>query len=145
MVETQSEQGQVSLETLRRRTSAHFLFDALNSVEALSRQAPERIPELVRGRSACLRYWLQPQQDGWTTLQEELDAAARYLHVEHVRFGDQFAVELEISGVAPSQRVPQFFLQPLMENVIREGLGNSKGSRVGEGRGNLASAAARGA
>jgi LytS/YehU family sensor histidine kinase len=120
MVETQHRVE--SLETLRHRTSPHFLFNALNSVEALSRGAPERIPQVVRGLSACLRYWLQPTQDGWVTLQQELDAVESYLLVERVRFEDQFEVEFEIAEAAGAQRVPQFFLQPLVEHVIREGL-----------------------
>jgi two-component system LytT family sensor kinase len=123
MVETQHRLDQPALETLRERTSPHFLFNALNSVEALSRRAPERIPELVRGLSGCLRYWLRPAPDGWVTLQQELDAVDSYLHVEQVRFEGQFEVEFEIAEAARLQRVPQFFLQPLVENAIREGLG----------------------
>ena len=122
MVETQHRPVQSSLKTLRHRTGPHFLFNALNSVDALSRRAPERIPELVRGLSTYLRYCLQPTQDGWATLQEELDALTSYLYVERIRFEDQFEVEFEIADAARPQRVPQFFLQPLVENVIREGI-----------------------
>ena len=85
MVQAEQPVEQSGVETLRHHTSPHFLFNALNSVEALSRQAPGRIPELVRGLSRCLRYWLQPAHDGWVTLQQELDAVASYLEVEQVR------------------------------------------------------------
>jgi LytS/YehU family sensor histidine kinase len=123
MVEMLQEAERASLETLRYRTSPDFLFNALNSVESLSRRAPGLIPELVRGLSGCLRYWLRPAQDGWATLQQELDAVACYLQVEKVRFEDQFEVVFEIAEAARRQRVPQFFLQTLVENVVREGLG----------------------
>ncbi len=76
MVETQHRLVQSPVETARHGTNPHFLFNALNSIEALSRRAPERIPELVRGLSKYLRYCLRPAQDGWATLQEELDALA---------------------------------------------------------------------
>lgn len=122
MVETQHRLAP-SLKTSRHGTDSHFLFNALNSVEALSRRAPERIPELVRGLSSYLRYCLQPAQDGWATLQEELDALKSYLHVEKIRFEDQFEVELDIADAALAQRVPQFFLQPLVESVLRDGIG----------------------
>jgi LytS/YehU family sensor histidine kinase len=123
MVEVQHRLDESSPELRRHRNIPHFLFNALNSVEALSRRAPGRIPELVRGLSKYLRYWLQPTQDGWATLQQELDAVASYLDVEKVRFEGQFEVEFEIAEVARLQRVPQFFLQPLVENVLREGIG----------------------
>lgn len=123
MIEAQHRLVQSSLETLQYRTNSHFLFNALNSVEALSRRAPGRIPELVRGLSTCLRYWLQPTRDGWVTLQQELDVVASYLDVEKIRFEDQFEVEFDIAEAARPRRVPQFFLQPLVENVLREGIG----------------------
>ncbi len=123
MGETQHRLVPSPSETPRHGTNPHFLFNALNSVEALSRRAPERIPELVRGLSTYLRYCLQPAQDGWATLQEELDALASYLYVEKVRFEDQFEVEFEIAEAVWCQRVPQFFLQPLVEDVLREGIG----------------------
>jgi LytS/YehU family sensor histidine kinase len=123
MVETQHRLVQSPSETPRHGTNPHFLFNALNSVEALSRRAPERIPEVVRGLATYLRYCLQPAPDGWATLQEELDALASYLYVEKVRFEDQFEVELDIAEDARPQRIPQFFLQPLVESVLREGIG----------------------
>ena len=123
LVETLQQIDQYPLETLRDRATPHFLFNALNSVEALASQDPARIPELVRGLSGCLRYWLQPTHDGLATVQQELDALAKYIQVERVRFEDRFEVELEIPEAARPQRVPQYFLQPLLENVLREGLG----------------------
>jgi two-component system LytT family sensor kinase len=123
MVESLHDHGQTSLNGLRHHTSPHFLFNALNSVESLSRQDPERIPELVRGLSACLRYWLQPTRDRWVTLQQELDSVTSYLRVEQIRFEDQFEVAFEIAEAARNRRVPQFFLQPLVERAIRDGLG----------------------
>jgi LytS/YehU family sensor histidine kinase len=56
-------------------------------------------------------------------LQDELDALEGYLYVEKVRFEDQFKVELEIAEAVRARRVPQFFLQPLVENAILEGIG----------------------
>jgi len=123
MVETQQRLGKSPWKAARHGTNPHFLFNALNSIEALSRRAPERIPELVRGLAKYLRYCLQPAEDGWVRLEEELDALEAYLSVEKVRFEDQFQVELDIAEDARSQRVPQFILQPLVESVLREGIG----------------------
>jgi LytS/YehU family sensor histidine kinase len=123
MVEEQQQLVQSPRETPFSRTDPDFLFNSLNSVEALSRQAPERIPELVRALANYLRYWLQPAPDGWVTLQQELDALTSFLQVERIRFQDQFEVELDIAEDARPQRVPQFFLQPLVENVLGEEIG----------------------
>jgi LytS/YehU family sensor histidine kinase len=124
MVETQQGGEQIAPETLRHRTGPHFLFNALNCIEALSRRTPERIPDVVHGLSGCLRYWLRASRDGWATLQQELDVVESYLEVERVRFEDQFEVAFEIAEAARAQRVPQFFLQPLVENILREAIGS---------------------
>lgn len=116
---------QSRLERLRNQMNPHFLFNALNSIEALSREDPARIPEVVRSLSQYLRYTLQTKQDGFVTVQEELDAVASYLRVEKVRFEDQLQVALEIAETARRLRVPQFLLQPLVENAIKHGMDTS--------------------
>lgn len=116
---------QSRLERLRNQMNPHFLFNALNSIEALSREDPARIPEVVRALSQYLRYTLQTKQDGFATVQEELDAVASYLRVEKVRFEDQLQVALQIAETARGLRIPQFLLQPLVENAIKHGMDTS--------------------
>jgi LytS/YehU family sensor histidine kinase len=84
MVEEQQQLVQSPRETPFSRTDPDFLFNSLNSIEALSRQAPQRIPKLVRELANYLRYLMQPAPDGWVTLQQELDALTSYLQVDRV-------------------------------------------------------------
>lgn len=118
--------AQARLETLRYQLNPHFLFNALNSVEALSREEPAQIPELVRRLCECLRYALHPKPGGVATLQQELDAVASFLSVEKVRFEEQLVIEVDVSQAAREQSVPEFLLQPLVENAVKYGMRTSE-------------------
>ncbi len=74
----------------------HFLFNALDLIEALSREAPARIPELVRGLAEYLRSSVRSGQGDVATVQQELDAVASYLRVEKVRFEDQLLLAVDV-------------------------------------------------
>jgi hypothetical protein len=114
--------AQARLETLRYQLNPHFLYNALNSVEALSREEPAQIPEVVRRLCECLRYALHPKKGGLATLEQELQQVTSYLRVERVRFGEHLAVETDVSDAARSAIVPEFLLQPLVENAVKYGM-----------------------
>lgn len=114
--------AQARLETLRYQLNPHFLYNALNSIEAISREEPTHIPEAVWGLSDCLRYALQPKKGGLATLQQELDEVASYLRVEKVRFGERLLVETEVAEDVRQESLPEFSLQSLVENAIKYGM-----------------------
>jgi hypothetical protein len=117
--------SQARLETLRYQLNPHFLYNALNSVEALSREGPSEIPEVVRSLSECLRYAMHPKKSGMATLRQELKQVNSYLHVERTRFGENLAVESDVPDAVQHAIVPEFLLQPLLENAIKYGMRTS--------------------
>jgi LytS/YehU family sensor histidine kinase len=92
----------------------------------LSREGPSEIPEVVRSLSECLRYALHPKKSGMATLRQELQQVNSYLHVERVRFGENLVVESDIPEAAQQAFVPEFLLQPLLENAIKYGMRTSE-------------------
>lgn len=118
--------AQARLETLRYQLNPHFLYNALNSIEALSREAPTRIPETVRRICDCLRYALYPKKGGMATLEQELQAVESYLRVERLRFEENLLVNTDVDDAARAAGVPEFLLQPLVENAIKHGMKTSE-------------------
>lgn len=123
-------QEEARLEALRHQLNPHLAFNTLASIEALSREAPERIPQLVNRLAAFLRHRMRPSGGGFQPLGEELDAARAYLDIERSHLEERLQAEIEVAGEALRMQVPEFTLQPLVENAVKHGLAESERVRV---------------
>ena len=113
------------LQALRYQINPHFLFNILNAIDALSRQAPEKISGLIRELSQYLRSTLTNQDSGFVPLGRELGVVCSYLNLEKVRFEENLQVEIVIPPGAEELLVPELLIQPLAENAIKHGMKSS--------------------
>lgn len=109
------------LKLLQAQVNPHFLFNALNTIIAITRKDPARARELLVHLSHFFRKNLKRSGDV-STLQEELEHVGAYLEIEKARFQDRLVVETDIDPALLSLRLPTFTLQPLIENAIKHGL-----------------------
>jgi sensor histidine kinase YesM len=108
------------LKMLRYQVNPHFIFNTLNSINALiatSRSQDAR--SMINGLSDLLRKTLEHDPPLMVSVLEELDTAERYLQVEKMRFGDRLLVKANAEAAAQSVFVPSLILQPLVENAVR--------------------------
>src|ERR1044072_4767388 len=110
------------------------MFNALNSVAMLVRggRGPEA-GEMIARLSDLLRKALADDGRVEVTLGEEVALPERYLETERVRFADQLAVQVTMSDEAKAALVPRLILQPIVENAVRDGVGE----RAAAGRGGI--------
>jgi two-component system LytT family sensor kinase len=115
--------AEARLSALRMQLNPHFLFNSLNAITVLVRdhqdEQASRMLELVSG---ILRQVLQSERRQEVTLDEELRFIEKYLAIEQVRFSDRLQVTWLIEDVVRNALVPEFILQPLVENAIRHGV-----------------------
>jgi len=123
--EAESRLARSRLRALRYQINPHFLFNILNSIDSLAKQAPQRIPELIRQLSRYLRFTLTEHTNGLMPLNLELDAITSYLKLEKIRFEDDLVVEIITSPQYGQALVPGLLIQPLVENAIKYGLKTS--------------------
>jgi LytS/YehU family sensor histidine kinase len=62
----------------------------------------------------------EPRQQ--VALDEELRFLERYLAIEQVRFSDRLRVRWAVDDAVRDALVPEFVLQPLVENAVRHGV-----------------------
>ncbi len=55
-------------------------------------------------------------------LKEELELLQKYLDIEQTRFGNRLTVSMAIDPDTLDAQVPNFLLQPLVENAVRHGI-----------------------
>lgn len=113
---------EAELEALKAQLNPHFLFNALNSVSALTTTAPARAREMCVLLSDFLRRSLSSGERPLIPLREELALARQFLAVEKVRYGRRLEVEEEVDEEALGTVVPPLLLQPLVENAVRHGV-----------------------
>jgi LytS/YehU family sensor histidine kinase len=115
------------LEALRAQINPHFLFNAFNSIAALIRTRPEEAETVVEDLADLFRYTLRASKTDVSTVEKEVEAARRYLAVEKARFRDRLTVEVDVPASIRSVALPGMTIQPLVENAVRHGVGETQG------------------
>lgn len=115
---------QARLEALRYQLNPHFLFNTLNAISTLVSEgdASGANGMLVR-LSRLLRSTLEENTLEEIPLKREIAIAEEYLAIEKARLGSRLNLKLSIAPDTLDVLVPTFFLQPLVENAIRHGIG----------------------
>ena len=110
------------LALLKSQLQPHFLFNSLNSLQALMLADPERAGRMLVDLAAFLRLSLNKHQEKLVPLAEELENSALYSNIEKIRFGDRLVIDSQIDEAALAVPVPPLLLQPVLENAIKHGL-----------------------
>src|SRR5215472_15833073 len=93
----------------------------------LVRQQKGRESEaMLGGVSDMLRHPVDAVDAQEVPLWRELDFLRLYLSIEQVRFEDRLRVRIDAGPEVADALVPHMALQPIVENAIRHGLGQSE-------------------
>jgi two-component system, LytTR family, sensor kinase len=119
--------SEAQLEALRSQIQPHFLFNTLHSISTLMHRDVEAADSMLTRLSDLLRLTLKHRGANEISLREELALADNYLAIMSVRFGDRLQVVRRIENKALNALVPQFILQPLLENALHHGVAVTSG------------------
>lgn len=109
---------------LRQQIQPHFLFNSLNSINALVGSEPSQARKMIQNLSDFLRGTLKKDENKPVLLSEELDLLRLYLDIEKVRFGHRLNVIIRENQNLSEAKIPPMLLQPIVENAIKFGLYN---------------------
>jgi hypothetical protein len=115
---------------LRQQLQPHFLFNSLNSINALIGVRPMEARKMVQQLSDFLRGTLKKEETQWVNLQEELQYLQLYLDIEKVRFGNRLSTQVSVDENTLAMKMPALLLQPIVENAIKFGLYDTVGETV---------------
>lgn len=117
---------QAQLSTLNTQLQPHFLFNTLNAIVVLVRQGKSKeAEEMLAHLGDLLRCVLEDVDTPEVPLRRELEYVQLYLSIQQVRFGDRLRVEIRADAALLDAAVPHLGLQPLVENAIQHGVGQS--------------------
>lgn len=119
--------SEAQLEALRSQIHPHFLFNTLHSISTLMHRDVNAADTMLTRLSDLLRLTMQHRGQNEITLRDELALVGEYIEIMRVRFGDRLTVNHAIRPDALVAMVPQFILQPLLENAFDHGIARTSG------------------
>ncbi|REE86144.1 histidine kinase/DNA gyrase B/HSP90-like ATPase [Paenibacillus taihuensis] len=120
-VRTEQERKQhAEMMLMQAQIKPHFLFNTLESINALAAQNEGgKIMQMVRRLSILLRTSMHHSEI--ITVRQEIEHVRSYLEIQKYRFEDLFSYELDIPDEVLHDAILKLTLQPLVENSIQHG------------------------
>ncbi len=112
---------QAELKLIQAQINPHFLFNAINTIIAVSRTNAEKARNLLLDLSNFFRKNLKRKEDV-STIREELEHVNSYLRIEKARFQDKLEIITQVDESLLNYKIPIFTIQPIVENAIKHGI-----------------------
>ncbi len=128
----QNQLKEMEMKALKAQMNPHFIYNALNSIQALV--ANDKKDEGIRyigSFSRLLRQVLDNSENNVISLDKELETIGLYIQLESLRLD----VQLQYKKIIPENIVPEFekipplILQPFVENALWHGLSRKAGEK----------------
>jgi two-component system, LytTR family, sensor kinase len=115
--------SKAQLNALRQQIEPHFLFNTLNAVSGLVREGRnDAAVSMIAGLSDFLRRVLEDSTRQQVPLEEEIEFAQKYLHIQKVRFAERLQISVDVAKELYPAQVPSLILQPMVENAVKHGI-----------------------
>jgi two-component system LytT family sensor kinase len=126
-IEAEKLSKEAELYKLRQQLQPHFLFNSLNSINALIGTSPEQARAMIQQLSDFLRGTIRREERQWVFLSEEFQYLELYLAIEKQRFGHRLSTCIDADEASTQMKLPNMLLQPIVENAIKFGLYDTTG------------------
>jgi LytS/YehU family sensor histidine kinase len=122
MVEKESLKQQAlqhEFDVLKNQVNPHFLFNCFNTLSSLISENKEKAEAFLNELSSVYRYLLRNNEDGLSTLENEMKFIRSYYGLLKTRHGDALEMILDIDKRYHPYLLPSLTLQLLVENVVK--------------------------
>ena len=122
MVEKESLKQQAlqhEFDVLKNQVNPHFLFNCFNTLSSLISENKEKAETFLNELSKVYRYLLRNNEDGMSTLENEIKFICSYYGLLKTRHGDSLEMILDIDKRYHPYLIPSLTLQLLVENVVK--------------------------
>lgn len=112
---------EAEMAALRAQINPHFLFNALNALNALMPDSAAAARETLVNLAEIFRYALEGERQ-FVSLDDEIRIVDAYLQIERLRLGERLQTRVEVDSRARGLPVPALSIQPLVENAVKHGV-----------------------
>jgi two-component system sensor histidine kinase YesM len=114
------------IQKLQAKINPHFLYNTLNSIKILATMSNDNrigdtITSLIKILKGCIN-----REGEFVTVEKEVDTLLHYINIEKMIYKDSFEVVNEFDDSLNHYQMPNFILQPIVENALFHGIDTSK-------------------
>lgn len=114
--------NQQQIASLKAQINPHFLFNTLNSINAMVSKDVGQTRSMIAKLSEMLRYSLESFERERISLIEEIAFVGKYLEFEKHRCGDRLDYSINMDEELSAVEIPPMTIQPLVENAVKHGI-----------------------
>tara|TARA_R110000744_G_scaffold9421_5_gene30173 strand:- start:9219 stop:10004 length:786 start_codon:yes stop_codon:yes gene_type:complete len=119
-IQLQNSQKELELKVLRSQYDPHFLYNSLNTIDALVDYSPkEKVKEYIAHLASLYRYLIHSKDEEIVTLEDEISLARNYFYLIETRFGNDYSFEIKEKEKPKANYLPNGALLTVLENVVK--------------------------
>lgn len=121
--------AETEMMALRAQMNPHFIFNCINSIDALIQSNDKYYATVYLNKFArLLRNILDSSKQNTVPLAKDLETLQLYIDLEQLRFENSFSASIKAdeSLLQDDYKVPPLIVQPYVENAILHGLKNRR-------------------
>lgn len=125
VIKVQSEANKHAMDSMRHKLNPHFIFNALNSVQAMVlSEAPDAAAGFISGYARLMRRIFDASVRSTISLSDEICLLHDYVRIEQARFAGVLSFRADVADEIDPEvvRIPSMVVQPFLENAINHGL-----------------------
>ncbi|MCB0795033.1 MAG: histidine kinase [Flavobacteriales bacterium] len=126
----EKEAATLETQALRSQMNPHFIFNALNSINAfVQRNEPDNATSFLTKFARVMRSVLENSRHSEVALEDDLNTLKGYMELERKRMEEKFDFTIEVHpDIDPEEvLVPPLVVQPFVENAIWHGMSQKEG------------------
>lgn len=117
------------LKAIRSQMNPHFIFNSLNSIQALVlEQDAKKSYDYIEKIATLVRKTLQFSEKNFVQLTEEVEFLTIYADLESLRMKREFQFSI-VNNIEDEIQIPALLIQPFIENAIHHGLLHKVGEK----------------
>jgi len=120
-----TQMAEMEMKALRSQMNPHFIFNCINSIDALIQSNDKYHATMYLNKFARLiRNILDSSKQNTVTLAKDLDTLKLYIELEQLRHENKFtaAIQADEALLQDDYKVPPLIIQPFVENAILHGI-----------------------
>ena len=129
LLRNQQELNQAQIRMMQAQLNPHFLCNTLDTMKWISKinKVPQ-VAMMATNLADILRLCISPEE--FVPLYREMEILQRYIEIQKIRLGDDFAFKVQIPEELYDCMVPKMILQPIVENAILHGIDGMTGAVI---------------